>query len=71
VLLSSTSISKIFFTFAKKLPPSIAQFFVGVGNGLLPCGLVYSALGASLLAPTPVGSGIFMLFLVWRRYLHC
>lgn len=57
---SVASMSKTFFSFSKQLPPSLAQFVMGIGNGLLPCGLVYSALGASLLAPTALGSGIFM-----------
>ncbi|SKB44923.1 hypothetical protein SAMN05660226_01381 [Parapedobacter luteus] len=37
------------------------HFMVGMLNGLLPCGMVYMALAASLSADTLQGSGVFML----------
>ena len=37
-------------------------FILGLLNGLLPCGLVYMALTASIASGTVVGSATFMLF---------
>jgi sulfite exporter TauE/SafE len=37
-------------------------FFIGVLNGLLPCGLVYLALTSSVISASPVNGGMFMLF---------
>lgn len=37
------------------------HFVVGMLNGLLPCGMVYMALAATLSADTVYGSGLFML----------
>ena len=37
-------------------------FFIGVLNGLLPCGLVYLALTSSIISASPVNGGLFMLF---------
>jgi len=36
--------------------------FIGVLNGLLPCGLVYLALTSSIISASPVNGGMFMLF---------
>lgn len=36
-------------------------FLVGIGNGLIPCGLVYAALGMSLAFSSEFGSLFFML----------
>lgn len=37
-------------------------FFIGVLNGLLPCGLVYLALTSSVISASPVNGSMFMLF---------
>jgi sulfite exporter TauE/SafE len=37
-------------------------FFIGILNGLLPCGLVYLALSSSVLTASPLNGGMFMLF---------
>lgn len=37
------------------------HFIVGFLNGLLPCGMVYMAMAASLSADTVAGAGLFML----------
>ena len=37
-------------------------FFIGILNGLLPCGLVYLALSSSIISASPVYGGLFMLF---------
>lgn len=43
--------------------PGIARFFaMGSVNGFLPCGMVTSALAASLAAAEPGGSTLFMIF---------
>ncbi len=36
-------------------------FFIGLLNGLLPCGLVYLALGAALSTPSLMQSAVYML----------
>lgn len=36
-------------------------FLIGMANGLLPCGLIYLALGNALALADPYASGIFML----------
>jgi uncharacterized protein len=50
--------------FGKVLGKQTAEsiLFIGILNGLLPCGLVYAALTASLASGTINGSMIFMLF---------
>lgn len=37
-------------------------FFIGILNGLLPCGLVYLALSSSAISASTVHGGMFMLF---------
>jgi len=37
-------------------------FFIGILNGLLPCGLVYLALSSSVLTASPLSGSMFMLF---------
>ena len=37
-----------------------AMFFTGVVNGLLPCGMVYMALAASISLASPVNSGLYL-----------
>jgi sulfite exporter TauE/SafE len=37
-------------------------FFIGVLNGLLPCGLVYLALTSSAISASPINGGLYMLF---------
>lgn len=39
-----------------------SQFFIGVLNGLLPCGLVYLALSSSVISASTINGGLFMLF---------
>jgi sulfite exporter TauE/SafE len=39
-----------------------SSFFIGILNGLLPCGLVYLALTSSIISASPVNGGVFMLF---------
>jgi sulfite exporter TauE/SafE len=38
----------------------LSQFFTGLMNGLLPCGLVYMAIAAALLVGDPSDSAMFM-----------
>jgi len=40
---------------------SAAHLLFGAVNGLLPCGLVYTALGAAVAQAEPVGGGLVML----------
>ena len=42
-------------------PTTVAQFFFGVANGFLPCGLVYSALSIPVALANPVQGGLAML----------
>jgi sulfite exporter TauE/SafE len=39
----------------------LAAFFIGMGNGLLPCGMVYFAIISALATGTMVSGGLFML----------
>ena len=58
--------------FSKKVKKAWAYFFnkqsvpaffaIGMLNGLLPCGLVYTALAGALAGGSPLNSGLFMLF---------
>jgi len=41
---------------------SSAQYFIGVFNGLLPCGMVYMALTASLASGSAFNGFLFMIF---------
>jgi sulfite exporter TauE/SafE len=41
-------------------PRVASQFFTGILNGLLPCGLVYMAIAAALLVGDPTSSALFM-----------
>lgn len=41
-------------------PGMTSLFFTGMLNGLLPCGLVYMALSASVVAPTAVTAAVMM-----------
>lgn len=36
-------------------------FFIGLLNGFLPCGLVYLALGSSIISASPLNGSMFML----------
>ena len=46
----------------KQLSKPYGSFFGGVLNGLLPCGMVYMAMGQAINLPTATDSGKFMLF---------
>lgn len=52
--------SKLSFIFSKRSKSSI--FVLGLLNGLLPCGLVYVALAASIAGANPWKSSLFMAF---------
>ncbi len=39
-----------------------SSFFIGVLNGLLPCGLVYLALSSSVITASSINGAMFMLF---------
>lgn len=55
---------KAIMPFAQKFIPITHYhhaFFLGIFWGWLPCGLLYSALSFSALAPTPLQSGLAML----------
>lgn len=41
-------------------PSAPSQFFTGMLNGLLPCGLVYMAIASALLVGDPTDSALFM-----------
>ncbi|MCB0696785.1 MAG: sulfite exporter TauE/SafE family protein [Chitinophagaceae bacterium] len=41
-------------------PGMTSLFFTGMLNGLLPCGLVYMALSASVVAPTALNAAVLM-----------
>ena len=57
----SKKVKKAWAYFFKK--QSVPAFFaVGMLNGLLPCGLVYTALAGALAGGSPLNSGLFMLF---------
>lgn len=45
----------------KKLPKTLSLFFMGAMNGLLPCGLVYVAIGASVVMASPLQAAMFMV----------
>jgi sulfite exporter TauE/SafE len=38
-----------------------SRFFMGMVNGILPCGMVYSALAVAILYQNALYSGLFML----------
>lgn len=44
----------------KKLPKSLSLFVMGGLNGLLPCGLVYVAIGTSVVTASPLEAAFFM-----------
>lgn len=45
----------------KKLPKTFSLFVMGGLNGLLPCGLVYVAIGTSVVTASPVQAALFMI----------
>lgn len=49
------------FSYYLKKKGSLALLTLGLLNGLLPCGLVYAALAASLAISNPLNSALFML----------
>jgi len=52
---------KLFGLFSKNTSLQ-SQFLVGLLNGLLPCGLVYAAIGAAITLSHPLESSLFMTF---------
>ncbi len=52
--------TKIYRYFIKQFNQSTSAYGMGIANGLLPCGLVFSALGLSLLFASNIETLLFM-----------
>lgn len=57
----STGVLKKSISKLHKKRGHLAQFLFGTINGLIPCGLVYAALGAAILASSTMNSMLFMV----------
>jgi sulfite exporter TauE/SafE len=63
-----TVFNKPFFALRKQLAKLFQSknfsslFFIGILNGLLPCGLVYLALTSSVISGSPLNGALFMSF---------
>jgi sulfite exporter TauE/SafE len=56
----ASSIAGFFRSFLK-MESVYSRFFMGMVNGILPCGMVYSALAVAILYQNALYSGLFML----------
>lgn len=56
----ATSIARFFRSFLK-MESVFSRFFMGMVNGILPCGMVYSALAVAIHYHNALYSGLFML----------
>ena len=56
----ASSIAKFFRSFLK-MESVFSRFFMGMVNGILPCGMVYSALAVAIHYHNALYSGLFML----------
>ena len=55
----ASSIARFFRSFLK-MDSVFSRFFMGMVNGILPCGMVYSALAVAILYHNALNSGLFM-----------
>ena len=55
----ASSIARFFRSFLK-MDSVFSRFFMGMVNGILPCGMVYSALAVAILYHNALYSGLFM-----------
>ena len=55
----ASSIARFFRSFLK-MDSVFSSFFMGMVNGILPCGMVYSALAVAILYHNALYSGLFM-----------
>jgi sulfite exporter TauE/SafE len=55
----ASSIARFFRSFLK-MDSVFSRFFMGLVNGILPCGMVYSALAVAILYHNALYSGLFM-----------
>lgn len=55
----ASSIARFFRSFLK-MDSVFSRFFMGMVNGILPCGMVYSALAVAILYQNALYSGLFM-----------
>lgn len=55
----ASSIARFFRSFLK-MESVFSRFFMGMVNGILPCGMVYSALAVAILYHNALYSGLFM-----------
>jgi sulfite exporter TauE/SafE len=55
----ASSIARFFRSFLK-MDSVFSRFFMGMVNGILPCGMVYSALAVAIIYHNALYSGVFM-----------
>lgn len=53
--------ARAFATWALRRRGALARYLFGIANGLLPCGMVYAALGLAVATGAALGGGLVML----------